>query len=447
MSSPTPRASLLAGLRTGGVRSSSSKPPLTASLSSSSSFSFTPSTQDNHLSKSLTAAVDGPSNSFSLQQQSSAMNPNSIPFSPAAALPNNFQAQAQALQFQMMQLEILRLQNLQAQKYQADLLAEAHRQQLSQIRRPSPATAGPTNPSFDIRPPTQIRRTLDSSKPSSSHLPVANDDKLPMSAALGGKFGSRTPSSSLASSLRFVSATADSDDPSSTTVISGGTALGTPTLPTVSTPSKSDAATSWRRGGNNNSVLSGNNRSPSVKVTPPPPSTDRTSPPIADRNSPPLPTHVTKARPVPLRFSPAVSQPLPVVAVEGSPTDRVDDGYSTSSSSRSLSSPTTPRSASSSGDLPLSPREEATKKLYEGLGIGRPTMVVVDPPAAAAAHPLTVVGHRLASQPMRQPRGPPSGTDELGPQNFATRLRRKAIGGLGAALLSARERREVVEAY
>jgi hypothetical protein len=439
MSSPTPRASLLAGLRTGGVRKSSN-PPLTASLD------FTHSIQDNLLSKSLTAAVDAPSNSFSLQQQSSPkMNPNSVPFSPA--LPTNIQAQAQALQFQMMQLEFLRLQNLQAQKYQADLLAEAHRQQLSQIRRTTPATAGPTNLTFDSRQPTQIRRNLDSSK-QPTHLAPAIDDKLPMSAALGGKFGSRTPTSSLSSSLRFV----DPDDSSinATTVISGGTALGTPPPPPVSTPSKSDAATSWRRGGNNNSVLSGNNRSPSVKVTPP--STDRTSPPIPDRNSPPLPTHVTKARPVPLRFSPAVSQPLPVVAVDGSPTDtinsvRADDGYSTSSSSRSLSSPTTPRSSSSSNDLPLSPREEATKKLYEGLGIGRPTTVVVDNPPAAAPHSLTVHGHRLASHPMRQPRGPPSGTDELGPQNFATRLRRKAIGGLGAALLSARERREVVEAY
>jgi len=52
----------------------------------------------------------------------------------------------------------------------------------------------------------------------------------------------------------------------------------------------------------------------------------------------------------------------------------------------------------------------------------------------------------MVSQPTRQPRGPPSGTEELGPKNFASRIRRKAIGGLGA-LMDARERREVVEAY
>jgi hypothetical protein len=59
--------------------------------------------------------------------------------------------------------------------------------------------------------------------------------------------------------------------------------------------------------------------------------------------------------------------------------------------------------------------------------------------------PVTVP-QRVLSQPVRQPRGPPSGADELGPRNFATRIRRKAIGGLGA-LMDARERRDVVEAY
>ena len=52
----------------------------------------------------------------------------------------------------------------------------------------------------------------------------------------------------------------------------------------------------------------------------------------------------------------------------------------------------------------------------------------------------------MVSQPTRQPRGPPSGADELGPKNFATRIRRKAIGGLGM-LMGARERRELVEAF
>jgi len=93
--------------------------------------------------------------------------------------------------------------------------------------------------------------------------------------------------------------------------------------------------------------------------------------------------------------------------------------------------------------VPLSPREEAAKKLYEGLGIGRPV------PNAAAVPALPAMAgfqQRVLSQPVRQPRGPPSGADELGPRNFATRIRRKAIGGLGA-LMDARERRDVVEAY
>jgi len=48
---------------------------------------------------------------------------------------------------------------------------------------------------------------------------------------------------------------------------------------------------------------------------------------------------------------------------------------------------------------------------------------------------------RAVSQPHRQPRGPPSGVDELGPRNFASRLRKKALGGLGV-LMDARDRRE-----
>jgi hypothetical protein len=101
-------------------------------------------------------------------------------------------------------------------------------------------------------------------------------------------------------------------------------------------------------------------------------------------------------------------------------------------------SPSTPNSGTSFDRPPLSPREEATKKLYEGLGIGRPV------PATPAVP--TALPQRVLSQPVRQPRGPPSGADELGPRNFATRIRRKAIGGLGA-LMDARERRDVIEAY
>ncbi len=109
------------------------------------------------------------------------------------------------------------------------------------------------------------------------------------------------------------------------------------------------------------------------------------------------------------------------------------DADSSSSSGKTHSSPTTPRSSASSNEIPLSPREEASKKLYEGLGIGRSSS------ASPEHHVVSVVNHRMVSQPTRQPRGPPSGADELGPKNFATRIRRKAIGGL----LDARGRREV----
>ncbi len=52
-----------------------------------------------------------------------------------------------------------------------------------------------------------------------------------------------------------------------------------------------------------------------------------------------------------------------------------------------------------------------------------------------------VIPLRVTSQPVRQPRGPPAPVDELGDKNFANRIRKKAIGGLGA-LLEAREKRD-----
>lgn len=248
-----------------------------------------------------------------------------------------------------------------------------------------------------------------------------------MTAALNGKFGSRIGSGKYDS---------DEDDfssvgarppatPSYTTVISGGTSLGAPPTPTVQ--SKSDAAVSWRRAPGSNSVLSANRAvsSPTVRVTPPP----------GERISPPPGLHGGKARPTPLRFTAETSQPV-VVAIDA---DGVD-GDDSSTSSRSNSSPSTPHTAGS-GDVPLSPREEAAKKLYEGLGIGRaaPTINVVVP---QDSH---MVVHRLVSTPVRQPRGPPSNNEELVPKNFATRSRRKAVDAL---LEHARERREIVlEAY
>jgi hypothetical protein len=112
-------------------------------------------------------------------------------------------------------------------------------------------------------------------------------------------------------------------------------------------------------------------------------------------------------------------------------------------------SPITPPSSAANNGSQLSPREEATKKLYEGLGIGRPVPSITNSTESCQVQQQVqaISNHRMVSQPTRQPRGPPSGADELGPKNFATRIRRQAIGGLGV-LIGARERREsYVEAY
>jgi hypothetical protein len=217
------------------------------------------------------------------------------------------------------------------------------------------------------------------------------------------------------------------------------------TTAAVVTPSKSDAASSWRRGGNNNSVLTPNRAVSSVSRF-----GQRSSPPPALETSPDAHLGV-KFRPQPLRFNAAVSQPLPTVTIDT--TDYETDDSCGSSIKSAKSSPTTPHSTSSH-EMPLSPREEASKKLFEGLGISRPVSATPSDQGRNQQAPVIPIicttppapSHRLVSQPTRQPRGPPSGADELGPKNFATRIRRRAIGGLGM-LISARDRREAVEAF
>lgn len=287
-----------------------------------------------------------------------------------------------------------------------------------------PATAGPAQGSFNLRAGTmdsQVRRASQAEQ-LRSRLGVGSDDQVPMTAALGGKFGSRVTSGRYEEEDDFSSVKPPST-PNFTTVISGGTPLGTPitaSMPTA-TPSKSDAAVSWRRNGVNNSVLSGNRSisSPLVKISPPP------------EANPGL-----KSRPVALQLS-AASQPLPAVVIDTS--DGADGDDASSVSSRSNSSPSTPHTASSTDAPPLSPREDAVKKLYEGLGIGRPipTITVAEP------QDTPIVAPKVVCTPVRQPRGPPSNNDELKPKNFATRSRRKALG----ALMDARERRELIEAF
>lgn len=465
------RASLLNGLRTGGVRSTSMSGPHTAALGGSFNVPRFASNQhsvfaeedddmdevaelfsqnmyiNNQATHPLTAAVDGSNNRFVQQQMAiqSALNPNSVPFYPSYSQgtqpQNSSEVQLHAYQqMQMMQLEIARLQSEQAQRNaraQAIFIQHALRQQMqnrSASAAISPTTAGPLETSFDICP---VGGSPPARRPSQAELLKAQlgvqtpplEDQVPMTAVLG-RAGAR-----VTSSVAFPSSPEGpirgSSPPGQTTVISGGTSLGN-SLPSGNghikdnTPSKSDVAVSWRRGSTTNSVLNGLRTvsavSPSVKITPPP----------GERISPPPGTAASKVRPRPLSFTAPLSRTLPVIALDSG--SEHDDAYSTSSSA-SLSNPTTPHSPSSSDISPLSAREEAAKKLYEGLGMGRPILSVAPVPVA----------HKFIG-PLRQPRGPPSGADELGPKNFATRVRRKAIGGLGV-LMGARERREAIEAY
>ena len=110
------RASLLAGLRTGGVRSSTLDPPHTASPAGTFNLRSYPtpfSDEDDqvfHQNISLdrdVASADGSINGFSHHQAALGMNPNSIPFSPGFS--PNIAPQAQ-IQMQMLQLEMMKIQ-------------------------------------------------------------------------------------------------------------------------------------------------------------------------------------------------------------------------------------------------------------------------------------------------------------------------------------------------
>jgi len=321
----------------------------------------------------------------------------------------------QQLQMQMMQMEILKLQALKAQQvqqYQADILAQAQvqvqRQQQRPLRRSSgfaePATAGPTNTSFDLRTRTGPSDAFD-----------YDDAQVPMTAAIGGKFGSRAGQNGLNPNANIFTLRGNSGDdlesPKSastmngrTTVISGGATLGAASNNAV-TPSKSDSALSWRRG--SIGVVTSTNTSQPAK----------TSSAAVDEGS----NGTVKSRPQPLRFNSNRLSNLGVAVEAAEPEDGDDSDSSFTSDSMRMaghaaergSSPTTPPSAGSSDSQPN--REDAAKKLYEGLGIGRPSM---NQPIAPAK-PL--------SAPVRQPRGPPASVDELGNRNFAARIPRVVV--------------------
>jgi hypothetical protein len=367
-----------------------------------------------------TAAVDGMNNRFTQQQQvAQPAMAGGLPFSPAFGGSPQAQAQAQA-QAQIMQMQIqmemMRLQALQAQQYQAQLNVQNGQRRMGFN---PPATAGPMTTSFNVEQPP---RRMASNQLRNLAAP-AEEQQVPMTAALGGKFGGRFPGR-----------LSDDEDSSSapTRVISGGLTLGamaanaSPAATADKGPSKADGASTWRRG---SVTVPARTISPSVKITPPP--TERVSPPPA--------LAAPKSRPSPLSFNLNAAAFVPAVALVNQ-NDAIAAEESTSSASDG-SAHSSPITSEENMRPPPSPREEASKKLYEGLGIGRPI---------PSTSPVPVVGsaaQRVFSQAVRMPRGPPSGADELGPKNFATRIRRKAIGGLGA-LIESRERRDVmVEAY
>jgi len=429
------RASLLAGLRTGGVRSSSGPTmvPHTAAPGGAFNVPRFPSQQyamDDDIEDELADLVhqnlhlngghrgmmqypatagagDGGMNKFQQQQQQALlrqMAAQRAAMNGMGAMQGMNGMSVDPLQMQVVQMEIMKLQALQQaqqmQQYQVELFHQAQIQQAQQqaqsrpARRlsgfPEPATAGPTATSFDL------------------HANGHDENQMPMTAAIGGRFANRPPPLPLGNgglnphANVFQMRNGDVFDeppktpktPTRTTVISGGTALGTgmPTAaaPTVAVhtnvatvtsniaPSKSDSAISWRRGG---APVNGAPRAvsgqPAVLVTPPDES-------------------IEKMRPQPLRFTNG----------SGVPTIAIDDGGSDGEGS-SGSQPSTPPSAGS-----FDARAEAAKKLYEGLGIGRPA------PVPAPVHMLV-----KNTQVIRQPRGPPGATEELMARNFATRFR------------------------
>lgn len=222
-------------------------------------------------------------------------------------------------------------------------------------------------------------------------------------------------------------------------VLSGGAPLGVvaPSAgASAATPAaKHSLASSWRRPSVAKTSDSSASRTPSPSGSPsasPPPtvyvSTPEETSPVQSRSTSP-PVH--RAKPQPLRFA------IPGTIAEQQDTDSY--GGQTLSMGRNMSDiPSSPLSPTSGSPTQSLAREEAARRLYEGLGIGRPT------PQGTGVEPA-----RNVSQPARQPHGPPSGVEDLGPRNFAARIRRKAIGGLGV-LMDARGRRSSmieIEAY
>ena len=283
-----------------------------------------------------------------------------------------------------------------------NIAAQHHQQQANSAAAVNrvPSTAGPTQTAFDVRSNAiaQLRSSrLSGNDDIDEHGPV------PMTAALGGKFGSRSLPSGLnpgATSFKLSNEpdfNAPPPTPSSTVVISGGTTIGGLSTPVTQSapaaPSKSDTAVSWRRGSTTTGPSTIGRLSPpkhSLTTPPSPPKVAVSAPEEFRRSTPPNGT--AKYRPQPLRIAGNSPPQLAAVSVE------------------------------QEGDVPVSPASsngthstaEGSKK-YEGVGMGRPQV-------GGAANQ----GFVRVSQPVRQPRGPPAGAEDLGSKNFASRIKSRA---------------------
>ncbi|KZO93290.1 hypothetical protein CALVIDRAFT_600960 [Calocera viscosa TUFC12733] len=438
---PNQRASLLASLRTGGVRSVSGQVPSTAPLMSPSASQFPrSSTMDafpqHHqqeadllvdqftqmqFAHAQTAAPTAHANAMRMQQQ---MMYNMLSGNGQGYTQEEMLVLAQMQRQQQTQLELMRLQVLQQQaQAQAQLLhLQAQQQQQAEAVRQYQHTA-----SFDT-----LRSAASSAAARRASRGAADTAAEPMTAALAGRFGTRlNPQASAFRSASIVEESLGGSPPMAAGIIQPSTAKEPGH---ITPPRKSDVATSWRRG---------SSASPApLRKTPSPPLSTPTVVVSRPDEYPVTPAPTTSGstksgrRPSPLQLSGSNSPKSVTSLVASSDEEAVDSGGSppalsnspTSSSPSSLS-PTSAHHPASAVAVPV----EAAKRLYEGIGMGRPHVrsASVSMSASGTHTPTTAV--------LRQPRGPPGGADELGMRNFATRVRRRAVSGL-EVLKSARER-------
>ena len=324
---------------------------------------------------------------------------------PADILP--LQAQQQQLQAQIAMQQQAALNIAAQHQHQQQQHQQQQQQQQQQQAKAAapvnriPSSAGPTQTSFDVR--SNAIAQLRSSRLSGIE-DVDEHGPYPMTAALGGKFGSRSLPSGLnpaATSFKFSGESdfnAPPPTPSSTVVISGGTTiggLGTPAVQSApaTVPSKSDTAVSWRRGSTTTSTVGRLSPPKHTLATPPSPPKVAVSGPVEEFRRSTPPNGIPKYRPQPLRIAGNTSPQVPVVSVE-------QEG----------DAPASPASSNGSHSTAEGPKK------YEGVGMGRPQV------GGGAVNQ----GFIRASQPVRQPRGPPAGAEDLGSKNFASRIKSRA---------------------